>query len=217
MGTGGRFRAAIPGDVSSFGDTGRAFGGGASAAGIVGTAPGRYARRPVWRARHLLVPHAPGKRPGIADTDGRELRPAPAGRILSWTGGLVVRCGGGFCLAMVQRGTTGERAGNLRVRRDWSIRGSFLWACTRSVFWLAEHFPRDGSTGGGLGHRILDAGAQCAGHRQTQSYRRNVGPVGAGKACLGSLRVLLPDLRRLRRVLYLSAQPAQRPVPPCSG
>src|SRR5262249_25467029 len=115
-------------------------------------------------------------------------------------------------VALVPTGKAGRGTRNLWPWQYRSVRCRVLRAGTGLPDWLAEHFSRHGSASGCLGRSLL---LFCSKFSEDCPSRRNwcdAAALGARASILAAFTFLLLDVRRIRRVLDLSAGSSKRPV-----
>ena len=126
---------------------------------------------------------------------------------------------GGLRLAVDAAGTSGQRARSLRTGKYRAVRGGVSWPGDRGAGWNGIGLSRCRRHAGSLGGSVRIAGAQCPGPRDAQ--RKGLGRDDRGadprEALLAAVGLLLPHLRRLRRVFHLPADAAEGRISPDAG
>ncbi len=196
-------------DCATRGGTGAAWFAGAVADGH---ADGSLRRTPrVHGAPRLLLSRR------LRRAADRQLRLAPRRGVPRRHGRVVLRSGRGLRLSLDPGGSPGHRPRRLRLGDDGSVACCLCRTGRRGPLWLGSGLSRHGRAAPGLGGGVLPVGAESPAAWPSRYRRRDDCGPAACAYCLGPRRLLLPDLRRFRRVLDLPADAAARAVRPRSG
>ena len=189
-------------------------GGGAGAAGFVGAPPDGHADGSIRRtpglhgASRLLLACR------VRRADDRQLRLAPGSRVPPRHGRVILRGGRGLRVPLDACGSPGHGARRLRPWDDGAIAGRLRRPAGGSSPGLGSGVPGHERAPPWLGGRVLRVRAESAACRASGHGCRDDGRPAARAHRLAARRLLLPDIRRLRRVLGLSADAAACAVRP---
>ena len=148
----------------------------------------------------------------IHRTADRQLQLAARRSVPRRHGGVVVLRRRGFRLPLDARRPTGHRPRRLWPGHDGPIAGRVRRPSRRRTAWLGSCVPRHERTASRLGCDLFPPGAESSASGPPWHLRRDGGDPPACAHRLAARRLLLPDLRRLRRVLDLHAHAAARAV-----
>ena len=188
-------------------------GCGPCAARIAGAHSHGHADRPLRRAGCLRHPDGGGRGAGLDGAAADQLPRSAGGGVPAWTGGLVVRGRRRLRLPLDAAERQGSALGVYGLGNIGQSAAVFLGPVLAQRIGMPGVFHGAGSAAGGLGRCICGLRAQRSGAAARAARpgprrdARRARPRTPGVAARG---LLLPHLRRLRRLLHLPAHAAAR-------
>ena len=191
-----------------------AVGGGARAARLVGAVADGHADGSIRRTPRLHGAPRVLLACRVRRTADGQLRLTARGGVPDRHGRVVLRGRRGLRVPLDAGGSPGHGARRLRSGDDGAIAGRLRRPGGGGSPGLGSGVPRHQRAAPGVGGGLLPVRAESAAGRAPRHRRRDDRGPAARAHRLAARRLLLPDLRRLRRVLDLSADAAARAVRP---
>ena len=217
MGSRRRSRVRLYRSLQTDGIADRVAGRGARAAGLAGPAADGHAHGPVRRARRLCRTACLLVARRFSRAAHRELSVAPCRRLPDRHGGIVVRRRRGLRLAVDPGGSARHRPGDLRAGHDGAVTRRVCRTGRSRAIRLGGGVSGNERVAAAVGGRLFRARPQSPAGRASCQRRGHDRGAAARPNGVVARRLLLPHVRRVRRVFHLSADPAAGAVRPRAG